>query len=62
MTGRPWWWSQVPLEQYFTSDYRELVRDQRQHVVDAFTQQPPHLAQTGDLVDFIGNAHPEDVQ
>ncbi|CAM9632001.1 unnamed protein product [Scytosiphon promiscuus] len=52
----------VPLEQYFTSDYRELVRDQRQHVVDAFTQQPPHLAQTGDLVDFIGNAHPEDVQ
>ncbi|CAM9453617.1 unnamed protein product, partial [Ectocarpus sp. 13 AM-2016] len=44
----------VPLEQYFTSDYRELLRDERHNVVDAFTQQPPHLAQTGLLVDHIG--------
>ncbi|CAN0577116.1 unnamed protein product, partial [Ectocarpus sp. 12 AP-2014] len=53
---------QVPLEQYFTSDYRELLRDERHNVVDAFTQQPPHLAQTGLLVDHIGNAYPEDTQ
>ncbi|CAM9889360.1 unnamed protein product, partial [Ectocarpus fasciculatus] len=52
----------VPLEQYFTSDYRELLRDERHNVVDAFTQQPPHLAQTGLLVDHIGNAYPEDTQ
>lgn len=53
---------QVPLEQYFTSDYRQLLRDGRHNVVDAFTNQPPHLAQTGDLVDLIGNAYPEEAQ
>lgn len=52
----------VPLEQYFTSDYRELIRDARGNVLDAFTQLPPHLAQTGMLVDLAGNAYPEEVQ
>lgn len=52
----------MPLEQYFTSDYRELIRDERDNVLDAFTQLPPHLAQTGQLVDLIGNSHPEGCQ
>lgn len=52
----------VPLEQYFVSDYRELIRDERDNVLDAFTQLPPHLAQTGDLTDLNGNAHPEECQ
>lgn len=52
----------MPLEQYFTSDYRELIRDERDNVLDAFTQLPPHLAQTGQLVDLIGNSHPEECQ
>lgn len=39
-----------------------MLRDLRHNVVDSRTSLPPHLAQTGDLVDFIGNAYPEDVQ
>ncbi|CAM9166354.1 unnamed protein product [Choristocarpus tenellus] len=50
----------VPHEQYFTSDMRGLVRDQNDNVLDAFTQQPPHLAQTGHVVDAEGNPAPEE--
>ncbi|CAN0384159.1 unnamed protein product, partial [Discosporangium mesarthrocarpum] len=49
----------VPQEQHFTSDSRELLRDENDNVLDAFTRLPPHLAQTGILVDSLGNLAPD---
>ena len=35
--------SRVPYDQFMSSDYNMVVRDLQQYVLDAETQQPPHL-------------------
>ena len=46
------------MEQFFHTDYRPLMRDRNQYVVDEQTQLPPHLLPPPYLVDIDGNAHP----
>ena len=46
-----------PSEQYFSTDYSELVWDLHGNVVDASTQLPVHLSPRGDLTDSELAAH-----
>lgn len=46
------------MEQFFHTDYRPLMRDRNQYVVDEQTQLPPHLLPPPYLVDIDGHAHP----
>ncbi len=49
---------QVPFEQFFHTDYRPLMRDANNFVLDEQTQQAPHLMPPPFLVDMDGNPHP----
>ena len=54
--------SQLPEEQYFHTDYRPLIRDGSNYVLDEQTQQAPHLMPPPFLVDIDGNPHPPSYQ
>lgn len=43
---------------FFHSDYRPLIRDANNYVLDEQTQQAPHLMPPPFLVDVDGNPHP----
>ncbi|XP_034662563.1 bromodomain and WD repeat-containing protein 3 isoform X3 [Drosophila subobscura] len=51
-------YSMLPTELFFHTDYRPLVRDSQNHVVDEQTQIMPHLMEPPNLVDADGNPHP----
>ncbi|XP_038078010.1 bromodomain and WD repeat-containing protein 3-like isoform X2 [Patiria miniata] len=51
-------YSKVPVEQFFHTDYRPLMRDANNYVLDEQTQQAPHLMPPPFLVDMDGNPHP----
>ncbi|KAJ8027105.1 Bromodomain and WD repeat-containing protein 3 [Holothuria leucospilota] len=55
-------YKKVPTEQYFHTDYRPLVRDANNYVLDEQTQQAPHLMPPPFLVDIDGNPHPKNLQ
>lgn len=43
---------------FFHTDYRPLIRDANNYVLDEQTQQAPHLMPPPFLVDVDGNPHP----
>ena len=51
-----------PTEQFFHTDYRPLMRDSNNYVLDEQTQKAPHLMPPPFLVDMDGNPHPPEVQ
>ncbi|CAB4032206.1 PH-interacting -like, partial [Paramuricea clavata] len=51
-------YQKVPGEQFFHSDYRPVMRDINNHVLDEQTQTAPHLMPPPFLVDVDGNPHP----
>ena len=53
---------QVPHEVYFHTDYRPLIRDANNFVLDEQTQQPPHLMPPPFLVNIDGNPYPPALQ
>lgn len=52
----------VPLALFFHTDYRPLVRDLNNVVLDEQTQMPPHLMPPPFLVDMDGNPYPPYLQ
>jgi hypothetical protein len=48
---------QIPDEIFFHTDYRPLIRDANNYVLDEQTQQPPHLMPSPFLVDVDGLPH-----
>lgn len=50
--------SQIPDQMFFHTDYRPLIRDANNYVLDEQTQQAPHLMPPPFLVDVDGNPHP----
>lgn len=48
----------IPEEVFFHTDYRPLMRDTNNYVLDEQTQQPPHLMPPPFLVDIDGNPYP----
>ncbi|XP_029821926.2 PH-interacting protein [Ixodes scapularis] len=55
-------YKKVPDEQFFHTDYRPLIRDAQQHVLDEQTQCAPHLMPPPFLVDIDGNPYPPALQ
>ena len=53
---------QVPQELFFHTDYRPLVRDTNQFVLDEQTQLAPHLMPPPFLVNMDGNPYPPSLQ
>ena len=51
-----------PEEMFFHTDYRPLLRDASNYVLDEQTQWPPHLLPPPFLVDVEGNPYPADIQ
>uniref|UniRef100_A0A1X7SPL1 Uncharacterized protein n=1 Tax=Amphimedon queenslandica TaxID=400682 RepID=A0A1X7SPL1_AMPQE len=51
-------YEQHPEEQFFHTDYRPLMRDRNNYVVDEQTQLPPHLLPPPYLVDIDGHPYP----
>jgi WD40 repeat protein len=49
--------SAAPPEQFFESDWHEVVLDAQSNALDAQTQLPPHQTPTGLLVDASGAVH-----
>lgn len=49
---------QIPDQMFFHTDYRPLIRDSNNYVLDEQTQQAPHLMPPPFLVDIDGNPHP----
>lgn len=47
---------------FFHTDYRPLIRDSNNYVLDEQTQQAPHLMPPPFLVDVDGNPHPPSFQ
>jgi hypothetical protein len=47
-------YKRIPNELFFHTDYRPLMRDSNEFVVDEQTQQPPHLMQPPFLVNADG--------
>lgn len=47
---------------FFHTDYRPLIRDSNNYVLDEQTQQAPHLMPPPFLVDVDGNPHPTKFQ
>lgn len=47
---------------FFHTDYRPLMRDANNFVLDEQTQQPPHLMPPPFLVDIDGNPYPAALQ
>uniref|UniRef100_A0A8C6NBR0 Bromodomain and WD repeat-containing protein 1 n=1 Tax=Melopsittacus undulatus TaxID=13146 RepID=A0A8C6NBR0_MELUD len=48
----------IPDQMFFHTDYRPLIRDANNYVLDEQTQQAPHLMPPPFLVDVDGNPHP----
>ncbi|XP_064473415.1 bromodomain and WD repeat-containing protein 3-like [Ornithodoros turicata] len=55
-------YKKVPDEQFFHTDYRPVIRDANQHVLDEQTQSAPHLMPPPFLVDIDGNPYPPALQ
>lgn len=53
---------QIPEQMFFHTDYRPLIRDANNYVLDEQTQQAPHLMPPPFLVDVDGNPHPPHYQ
>lgn len=49
---------QIADQMFFHTDYRPLIRDANNYVLDEQTQQAPHLMPPPFLVDVDGNPHP----
>lgn len=49
---------QLPIELFFHTDYRPLIRDSNHYVMDEQTQTVPHLMPPPFLVDVDGNPYP----
>ncbi|KAK3780024.1 hypothetical protein RRG08_029717 [Elysia crispata] len=52
----------IPQQLFFHTDYRPLVRDANNYVLDEQTQQAPHVMPPPFLVDIDGNPYPAKVQ
>ena len=52
----------LPEEMFFHTDYRPLIRDANNYVIDEQTQIAPHLMPAPFLVDIDGNPHPAHYQ
>ncbi|XP_005104695.1 bromodomain and WD repeat-containing protein 3 [Aplysia californica] len=52
----------LPQQLFFHTDYRPLMRDANNYVLDEQTQQPPHLMPPPFLVDIDGNPYPASIQ
>ncbi|XP_027695237.1 bromodomain and WD repeat-containing protein 3 isoform X5 [Vombatus ursinus] len=55
-------YEKVPDQMFFHTDYRPLIRDGNNYVLDEQTQQAPHLMPPPFLVDMDGNPHPTEFQ
>lgn len=53
---------QIPKELFFHTDYRPLIRDSNNYVLDEQTQTAPHLMPPPFLVDVDGNPYPPSLQ
>uniref|UniRef100_A0A673ACZ8 Bromodomain and WD repeat domain containing 3 n=1 Tax=Sphaeramia orbicularis TaxID=375764 RepID=A0A673ACZ8_9TELE len=58
--SRPY--EKIPDQMFFHTDYRPLIRDTNNYVLDEQTQQAPHLMPPPFLVDVDGNPHPPHYQ
>ncbi|AWP00276.1 putative bromodomain and WD repeat-containing protein 3 [Scophthalmus maximus] len=58
--SRPY--EKIPDQMFFHTDYRPLIRDSNNFVLDEQTQQAPHLMPSPFLVDIDGNPHPPSYQ
>lgn len=52
----------MPKELFFHTDYRPLIRDNNNYVLDEQTQTAPHLMPPPFLVDIDGNPYPPALQ
>lgn len=52
----------IPKELFYHTDYRPLMRDSNNYVLDEQTQTAPHLMPPPFLVDVDGNPYPPDLQ
>ncbi|KAM8965156.1 bromodomain and WD repeat-containing protein 3 isoform 7-T7 [Sarcophilus harrisii] len=55
-------YDKIPDQMFFHTDYRPLIRDANNFVLDEQTQQAPHLMPPPFLVDVDGNPHPTEFQ
>ncbi|XP_066555723.1 bromodomain and WD repeat-containing protein 3 isoform X2 [Amia ocellicauda] len=55
-------YEKLPDQVFFHTDYRPLIRDANNYVLDEQTQQAPHLMPPPFLVDVDGNPHPPKYQ
>ncbi|XP_056415651.1 bromodomain and WD repeat-containing protein 1 [Hyla sarda] len=55
-------YEKIPEQMFFHTDYRPLIVDGNQFVLDEQTQQAPHLMPPPFLVDVDGNPHPPTYQ
>ncbi|XP_054829123.1 bromodomain and WD repeat-containing protein 1 isoform X6 [Eublepharis macularius] len=55
-------YEKIPDQMFFHTDYRPLIRDSNNYVLDEQTQQAPHLMPSPFLVDVDGNPHPTKYQ
>uniref|UniRef100_A0A5F8GPZ8 Bromodomain and WD repeat domain containing 3 n=1 Tax=Monodelphis domestica TaxID=13616 RepID=A0A5F8GPZ8_MONDO len=55
-------YEKIPDQMFFHTDYRPLIRDANNYVLDEQTQQAPHLMPPPFLVDVDGNPHPTHFQ
>nr|XP_033797347.1 bromodomain and WD repeat-containing protein 1 isoform X2 [Geotrypetes seraphini] len=55
-------YEKIPDQMFFHTDYRPLIRDGNNYVLDEQTQQAPHLMPPPFLVDVDGNPHPTKYQ
>ncbi|XP_043927396.1 bromodomain and WD repeat-containing protein 1 [Protopterus annectens] len=55
-------YEKIPDQMFFHTDYRPLIRDSNNYVLDEQTQQAPHLMPPPFLVDVDGNPHPPKYQ
>ncbi|KAL0194310.1 hypothetical protein M9458_012606, partial [Cirrhinus mrigala] len=51
-------YEKIPDQMFFHTDFRPLIRDSNNFVLDEQTQQAPHLMPPPFLVDVDGNPHP----
>ncbi|KAJ8405733.1 hypothetical protein AAFF_G00311700 [Aldrovandia affinis] len=58
--SRPY--EKIPDQMFFHTDFRPLIRDSNNFVLDEQTQQAPHLMPPPFLVDVDGNPHPTQYQ
>ncbi|XP_045441201.1 bromodomain and WD repeat-containing protein 1 isoform X5 [Pipistrellus kuhlii] len=56
------YFNMIPEQMFFHTDYRPLIRDSNNYVLDEQTQQAPHLMPPPFLVDVDGNPHPTKYQ